>query len=80
MKNSIFSVLLCLCLLELCSACTSNDLGIENVAESKSPIENKINKSKIETIGHNIMLDNFYEEFKKHPISVNKIFWKMKFL
>lgn len=24
MKNSIFSVLLCLCLLELCSACTSN--------------------------------------------------------
>ena len=69
-KNSYLSILLILCSFGLCSSCSNDDIKTE--VSKQSSLAEQLNKSKLATIGHNIMLENFYNLLKKNPISVNK--------
>ena len=35
-------------------------------------VKQRFEESKFATVGHNVMLANFYSSLKKHPVSVNK--------
>ena len=69
-KNSFFCILLILCSLGLYSSCSNDDIKTEE-QPNQSSLAEQLNKSKLTTIEHNIMLDNFYNSLKKNPISVN---------
>ena len=70
-KNSFFCILLILCSLGLYSSCSNDDIKTEE-QPNQSSLAEQLNKSKLTTIEHNIMLDNFYNSLKKNPISVNR--------
>lgn len=70
-KNSFFCILLILCSLGLYSSCSNDDIKTEE-QPNQSSLAEQLNKSKLTTIEHNIMLDNFYNLLKKNPISVNR--------
>lgn len=71
-KNNIFYIFLSICLLGIYSSCSNNDFETEKTSGQQSLIEQKLNENILVTIGHNVMLDNFYTSLKKKPISVNK--------
>lgn len=68
-KNNIF---LSICLLGIYSSCSNNDFETEKTSGQQSLIEQKLNENILVTIGHNVMLDNFYTSLKKKTIWVNK--------